>query len=229
MIKLDMVKKSFGNKEVLSDMTLEVKKREIVSLVGPNGCGKTTTLNIIAGLCHADDGTVMIGNEIVEGRVNGRFVQVDPSRRRVGYVFQDYALFPHMTARRNIEYGLKARRLPQKHIRERTSAMLEFVGLEDHAEHYPSQLSGGQKQRVALARALATEPEVLLLDEPLAALDQRLRKSLRAELKSMLNSLDVTAIYVTHDLAEARELSNRIAVMEAGRIEQIGPRDSILL
>jgi ABC-type Fe3+/spermidine/putrescine transport system ATPase subunit len=227
MIKLDRVKKRFGKKEVLSDITLEVRKREIVSLVGPNGCGKTTTLNIIAGLSHADGGTVTIGNEVVEGRLNGRFVHVDPSKRKVGYVFQDYALFPHMTARRNIAYGLKARHLPQEQIRERTAAMLAFVGLQDHAEHYPGQLSGGQKQRVALARALATEPEVLLLDEPLAALDQKLRESLRSELKSLLNSLNVTVIYVTHELAEANELSNRIAVMEAGRIEQIGQRGGL--
>jgi len=227
MIRLDQVKKSYGDKEVLRDVTLEVGKHELLSLVGPSGCGKTTTLNIIAGLSQPDEGTVLIDNALVDGQVGKRVVHVNPSERKVGYVFQDYALFPHMTVRENISYGLKARDLPRKHVNERTRTLLQLIGLLDYSGHYPSQLSGGQKQRIALARALATEPDILLLDEPLAALDPRTRESLRVELRKMLSALDVTTIYVTHELAEAYAVSDRIAVMGSGRIEQTGHRDEI--
>jgi len=227
MIRLDRVRKSYGEKEVLRDITLEVGKHEILSLVGPSGCGKTTTLNVIAGLSQPDAGTVLIGNVLVDGRVGERILHVNPSERKVGYVFQDYALFPHMTVRENVSYGLRARHLPRKRVSERTHTLLDFVGLLDHSEHYPAQLSGGQKQRIALARALATEPDILLLDEPLSALDPRTRESLRVELRKMLGRLDITSIYVTHELAEAYAVSDRIAVMGSGRIEQTGHRDEI--
>jgi molybdopterin-binding protein len=227
MIKLDMVKKRFGQNEVLKDFTLEVKKHELLALVGPTGCGKTTTLNIIAGLCLPDEGTVVIDNALVDGKHGKHVVHANPSARKVGYVFQDYALFPHMTVIENISYGLKARHLPKKEVAKRSQTLLEFVGLADRSGHYPRELSGGQKQRVALARALVTEPEILLLDEPLAALDPRTRESLRVELKKILANLAVTSIYVTHELAEAYAVSDRIAVMGSGRIEQIGQRDEI--
>jgi molybdopterin-binding protein len=227
MITLDNVKKSFGRKQVLRGVTLEVGNHELLSLVGPSGCGKTTTLNVVAGLCQPDEGAVIIDDVLFDGMNGNRLVHVNPSERKVGYVFQEYALFPHMTVSDNISYGLKARHRPEKEVKERTHTLLQFVGLLDHAQHYPPQLSGGQKQRIALARALATEPDVLLLDEPLAALDPRTRETLRTDLKKMLGTLDVTSIYVTHELAEAYTISDRIAVMGPGRIEQTGHRDEI--
>jgi molybdopterin-binding protein len=227
MITLHNVKKSFGKKEVLQDVTLEVPKHELLALVGPSGCGKTTTLNIVAGLWRPDEGTVLIEDVLVDGKEDGHLVHVSPSRRKVGYVFQEYALFPHMTVRENISYGLKPKHLSQQEVKGRTQELLQFVGLPDNSEQYPAQLSGGQKQRVALARALATEPRILLLDEPLAALDPRTRESLRIELKKILGTLDVTSIFVTHELSEAYAISDKIAVMGAGKVEQIGQRDEI--
>jgi molybdopterin-binding protein len=223
-----MIKKRFGEREVLKGVTLQVEKGELLSLVGPSGCGKTTTLNIVAGLCEPDDGSVLINQVLVEGRSGKKRVHVKPADRRVGYVFQDYGLFPNMKVRDNVSYGLKARHLPEDEVKKRTLSLLGFVGLSDHSEHYPHELSGGQKQRIALARALATDPEVLLLDEPLAALDSRRRASLRTDFKNILRTLRVTSIYVTHDLAEACTVSDRIAVMGAGRIEQIDHLDHIL-
>jgi molybdopterin-binding protein len=228
MIELDMIKKRFGETEVLKGVTLHVRRRELLSLVGPSGCGKTTTLNVIAGLCQPDEGTVLINQVLVEGRSRGQRVHIRPADRRIGYVFQDYALFPHMTAADNVSYALKARHLQRDEVKKRTISLLEFVGLLDQSERYPHQLSGGQKQRIALARALATDPEVLLLDEPLAALDNKTRRSLRPDFKNILTKLDVTSIYVTHDLAEACTISDRIAVMGSGRIEQVDHRDRIL-
>jgi ABC-type Fe3+/spermidine/putrescine transport system ATPase subunit len=163
----------------------------------------------------------------MDGRESNHLIHVIPSERKVGYVFQDYALFPHMTVRENISYGLKARHLPEQEVRERTHTLLEFVGILDHSDHYPHQLSGGQKQRTALARALAVEPEILLLDEPLAALDLTTRESLRIELKRILGTLEATSIYVTHELVEAYAISDRIAVMGPGRIEQTGSCDEV--
>jgi len=225
MIRLSMIRKSYGDKEVLKDLTLEVRKCELLCLVGPNGSGKTTTLNVIAGLCRPDEGSVFINDVLVDGTKGNRLVHVNPAERNVGYVFQDYALFPHMTVSENISYGLKARHLQEQEVKERTRKLLEFMEITDHSEHYPHQLSGGQKQRTALARALAIEPQILLLDEPFAALDLKTRESLRVELKRILETLGVTSIYVTHELAEAYMISDRIAVMEHGKIEQTGSRD----
>jgi putative spermidine/putrescine transport system ATP-binding protein len=229
LIRIEQVKKSFGKKQVLQGVTLEVSNHELLSLVGPSGCGKTTTLNVVAGLCQPDEGSVTIDDTLLDGRRGDRLVHVNPSDRKVGYVFQEYALFPHMTVSDNISYGLRARHWPQKELKERTQKLLQFVGLVDHAQHYPPELSGGQKQRIALARALAIEPNVLLLDEPLAALDPRTRETLRADLKKMLGTLEVTSIYVTHELTEAYTMSDRIAVMGPGRIQQTGHRDEIFL
>lgn len=222
-----MVKKSYGSNEVLKEVTLEIRKGELLCLVGPNGSGKTTTLNVVAGLCQPDEGTVWINDVLMDGRIGKRLVHVNPSDRRIGYVFQDYALFPHLTVRENISYGLKAKHMPKREVRDRTQGLLDFVGLLDYSEHYPHQLSGGLKQKTALARALAIEPEILLLDEPLAALDLRTRESLRVELKKILGNLKVTSIYVTHELSEAYVVSDRIAVMGPGRIEQTGSRDEV--
>ncbi len=228
MIELDMIRKRFGETEVLKGVTLHVRKGELLSLVGPSGCGKTTTLNVIAGLCQPDGGTVWIDGVLVEGESSGRKVHVKPADRGIGYVFQDYALFPHMKVRDNVSYALKSRHLPEEEIRKRTYSLLEFVGLLDHSKHYPHQLSGGQKQRIALARALATDPKALLLDEPLTALDNITGARLRTDIKNALRALNMTSIYVTHDLAEAYTVSDRIAVMGSGRIEQVDHRDHIL-
>jgi ABC-type Fe3+/spermidine/putrescine transport system ATPase subunit len=227
MISLERIRKSYGQKEVLREVTLEVRKHELLSLVGPSGCGKTTTLNVVAGLCRPDEGSVALDNALVDGRKGGHLVHVSPCDRKVGYVFQEYALFPHMKVRENIAYGPESRHLSKTEVKKRTESLLKFVGLQNHSEHYPDQLSGGQKQRIALARALATEPDILLLDEPLAALDPRTRELLRVELKKMLGSLEITTIYVTHELGEAYAVSDQIAVMGHGTIEQIGRRDEI--
>jgi ABC-type Fe3+/spermidine/putrescine transport system ATPase subunit len=227
MISLERIRKSYGQKDVLGDVTLEVRKHELLSLVGPSGCGKTTTLNIVAGLCQPDEGSVVLDNVLVDGRNGTHLVHISPCNRKVGYVFQEYALFPHMKVHENIAYGPESRHVSKTEVKKRTESLLRFVGLQDHSDHYPDQLSGGQKQRIALARALATEPDILLLDEPLAALDPRTRELLRVELKKILGSLEITTIYVTHELGEAYAVSDQIAVMGHGTIEQIGHRDDI--
>lgn len=228
MIELKSVSKRFGEREALRDVTLHVRRNELLSVVGPSGCGKTTMLNVVAGLCCPDEGEVFINKVLVDGRMGRRKIHLTPSKRRIGYVFQNYALFPHMKVRDNVAYGLKAMHLPKYEVEERTRGLLKFVGLHGYSESYPHELSGGQKQRVALARSLVTNPEVLLLDEPLSALDPRNREALRTDFKNLLKNLEVTSIYVTHDLAEACALSDRIAIMESGRVEQIGHHDQIL-
>jgi ABC-type Fe3+/spermidine/putrescine transport system ATPase subunit len=224
MIELSFIKKSFSSHEVLRDLNLNVTKNEWLSVIGPSGCGKTTTLNIISGLIKPDHGTVIIDDTVVSDKT----VHVHPSERGIGYVFQNYSLFPHMTVHDNVSFGLKANHMSEREIENRTRSFLDFVGLYDYSRHYPHQLSGGQKQRVALARALSTDPRILLLDEPLSALDAQLRERIRIEFKNLLRSLEITAIYVTHDLAEACMMSDRIAVMGNGIVEQIGDRDGIL-
>jgi ABC-type Fe3+/spermidine/putrescine transport system ATPase subunit len=228
MIELRSVSKRFGDRDALNGVTLHVGRNELLSVVGPSGCGKTTMLNVIAGLCYPDEGEVQINNVIVDGWKGGRRIHVKPSKRRVGYVFQNYALFPHMKVHENVAYGLKAMHLPRNEVGARTRSILGFVRLLDHSDSYPHELSGGEKQRVALARSLVTNPEVLLLDEPLSALDPRSREALRTDFKNLLRELEVTVVYVTHDLAEACSLSDRIAVMDRGRVEQTGHCDQIL-
>ncbi|MBS7622575.1 ABC transporter ATP-binding protein [Candidatus Bathyarchaeota archaeon] len=228
MIELRSVSKSFGDRDALNGVTLHVGRNELLSVVGPSGCGKTTMLNVVAGLCYPDEGEVQINNVIVDGWEGRRRIHVRPSKRKVGYVFQNYALFPHMKVQDNVAYGLKAMHLPRSEVEIRTRSILEFVGLLNHSESYPHELSGGEKQRVALARSLVTNPEVLLLDEPLSALDPRSREALRRDFKNLLRELEVTVVYVTHDLTEACSLSDRIAVMDRGRVEQAGHCDQIL-
>jgi ABC-type Fe3+/spermidine/putrescine transport system ATPase subunit len=228
LIELRSVSKRFGERDALRDVTLHVRRNELLSVVGPSGCGKTTMLNVVAGLCCPDEGEVLINKVLVDGRVGRREIHVTSSKRKVGYVFQNYALFPHMKVRDNVAYGLKAMHLPKSEVGERTRSLLGLVGLSDYSESYPHELSGGEKQRVALARSLVTNPEVLLLDEPLSALDSRNRETLRTEFKNLMKNLEVTSIYVTHDLAEACALSDRIAIMEGGRVEQMDHCDQIL-
>jgi ABC-type Fe3+/spermidine/putrescine transport system ATPase subunit len=227
MITLTSVTKCFGQKTVIDNLNLEVKPHEILSLLGPNGCGKTTTLNLIAGLSTLDEGKIFIDGKLVEGKDGKKTVHLQPSERKIGYVFQNIALFPNMRIRDNIAYGLKASHKPKQEVKAKTDSLLDFVGLREEASMYPRQLSGGQKQRAALARSLAIDPEVLLLDEPVSAVDPHLKESLRLEFKSLLRSLRMTAVYVTHNLNEAFMMSDRIAVMGNGRIEQIGERTDI--
>ncbi|MEM1679191.1 MAG: ABC transporter ATP-binding protein [Ignisphaera sp.] len=217
-VELECISKRFGSTIAVDNVSLSVNLGEIFSLLGPSGCGKTTTLRIIAGLVKPDSGRVYIGGNDV--------TDIPTEKRNVGMVFQNYALWPHMTVYDNIAFGLKLRRLPQEEIRRRVKEVLALVKLEGFENRYPTQLSGGQQQRVSLARALALNPEVILLDEPLSNLDAKLREELRYELRTLLKSLKITSVYVTHDQLEALTISDRIAVMNHGRIVQIGtPRE----
>jgi len=227
MIKINSISKSFAEKKVLRNLSLEVKDQEILSLLGPNGCGKTTLLNIISGLTRQDEGNITIDDDIVSGKLDTKKIHLKPSDRNIGYVFQTISLFPHMRVQDNVSYGLKALHLSKAEVKKKTERLLDFVGLGEYAKFYPSQLSGGQKQRIALARSLASEPKVLLLDEPVSAVDPQLRESFRLELKNYLRALKITVVYVTHNLSEAFVMSDRIAVMGNGHIEQIGDKTEV--
>lgn len=219
-LELQNIKKSFVEGEgVLQGIHLAVKQGEFITLLGSSGCGKTTTLRIIAGLEVPDEGQVFL---------DGKDVTVlDPDKRDVNTVFQNYALFPHMNVADNIGYGLKLKKVPKPEIRKRVAEMLELVQLSGYEKRKPSELSGGQRQRVAIARALVNNPKVLLLDEPLGALDLQLRRAMQLELKRLQKKLGITFIYITHDQEEAINMSDRIAVMNKGRFEQIGTPDEI--
>ncbi|MFT4729744.1 MAG: spermidine/putrescine transport system ATP-binding protein [Granulosicoccus sp.] len=218
-IELRNVKKSYGDVVALRDVSLTIQDNEFFTLLGPSGCGKTTLLRIIAGFENVSAGSVYLhGNEIAGLPAN---------KRPVNTVFQQYSLFPHMNVADNVLFGLQMRKVPAATAKKRVAAMLELVQLEEFALRLPSQLSGGQQQRVALARALAPEPEVLLLDEPLSALDLKLRQAMRIELKQIQEEAGITFIFVTHDQEEALTMSDRIAVMSAGNVQQIGTSHDI--
>lgn len=220
LLELKNIKKSFTpGEDVLDDICLTVARGEFVTLLGSSGCGKTTTLRIIAGLEQTDSGNVWINGQDV--------TKLPPDKRDVNTVFQNYALFPHMNVAENIGYGLKLRKVPRGEIKKKVAQMLELVQLEGYERRKPSELSGGQKQRVAIARALVNNPKVLLLDEPLGALDLQLRRAMQIELKHLQKKLGITFIYITHDQEEAINMSDRIAVMRDGCIEQIGTPDEI--
>ena len=220
LLELKNIKKSFTpGEDVLDDICFTVARGEFVTLLGSSGCGKTTTLRIIAGLEQTDSGSVWINGQDV--------TKLPPDKRDVNTVFQNYALFPHMKVADNIGYGLKLRKVPRGEIKKKVAQMLELVQLEGYEKRKPSELSGGQKQRVAIARALVNNPKVLLLDEPLGALDLQLRRAMQIELKHLQKKLGITFIYITHDQEEAINMSDRIAVMKDGRIEQIGTPDEI--
>jgi putative spermidine/putrescine transport system ATP-binding protein len=214
-LELSGIQKLFaGGVRAVEDFNLAAERGEFVSFLGPSGCGKTTTLRMIAGFEQPTAGTI---------RIDGADMTfVSPNRRHVGMVFQSYALFPNMTVAGNIGFGLRLRRRPKDAIDQRVTELLELIHLEGRGDRYPHQLSGGQQQRVALARALAIEPTVLLLDEPLSALDAKIRVALRVEIREIQRKLGITTVYVTHDQEEALELSDRIVVMSEGRVEQIG-------
>ena len=220
-LRLAGVSKSFGSVQAMEACTIDVHRSEILALLGPSGCGKSTLLNVVAGFLDPDAGDVWL---------RGRHLnEVPPNRRNTGMVFQHYALFPHMTVRQNISYGLRARRLSADVIDERVREMVQLLKFEGLEERYPAALSGGQKQRVAVARALAIHPDVLLLDEALSALDKNLREEMQIELSLLLRRLRITTILVTHDQQEAFSLGDRIALMEHGRIVQVGKPEDIYL
>ena len=211
---LSDVQKRFGEFVAVESFNLSAEKGEFVSFLGPSGCGKTTTLRMIAGFERPTSGTISI-----DGR---DITNMPPNRRNVGMVFQSYALFPNMSVADNIGFGLKVRKRPAADIKRRVGELLDLINLPDKGGRYPYQLSGGQQQRVALARALAFEPQVLLLDEPLSALDAKIRVALRHEIRHIQRQLGITTVYVTHDQEEALSLSDRVVVMSEGRMEQVG-------
>ena len=213
-LTLTKICKEFTGTTAVSDFNLQVEKGEFVSFLGPSGCGKTTTLRMIAGFEVPTTGTVKIDDVDITNKA--------PNQRNVGMVFQAYALFPNMTVAQNIGYGMRIRGDSKDVIKDRVNEMLALIHLEQKGNSYPHQLSGGQQQRVALARALAIRPQVLLLDEPLSALDAKIRVQLRAEIRSIQRKLGITAVYVTHDQEEALSISDRIVVMYEGKIEQVG-------
>jgi len=221
-IEIKNLYKCFKDVVAINRIQLEIEKGEMLTLLGPSGCGKTTTLRCIAGLEKPEDGDI-----VIDGRplLSKGFVQ--PSKRGIGMVFQNYAVWPHMKVFSNVAYGLKLLKISKKDIRDKVRNVLELVGLGGLDDRYPSQLSGGQQQRVALARALVRNPKVLLLDEPLSNLDAKLREELRFEIKSLVRRMGITAVYVTHDQAEAMVISDRIAVMNAGNVVQIGSAKEI--
>jgi len=217
--------KTFGSVVAVNDLSFEAKAGEFLTLLGPSGCGKTTTLRLVAGLERPDRGEILMGGRPLSSSDSGLFVP--PERRGMGMVFQSYAIWPHMTVFENVAFPLQELRVPRAQIRERVMAMLGTVGLGELYARPAPMLSGGQQQRVALARALVSNPQVLLLDEPLSNLDARLREEMRFELREMQAKLGITSIFVTHDQAEAMTLSDRIVVMNAGRIEQEGSPEEV--
>jgi len=218
-IRIVGVTKTFGDFTAVDDLSLDISPGEFFSLLGPSGCGKTTTLRMIGGFEEATAGRIFLGDEDV--------TDLPPFKRATNTVFQNYALFPHLTVFENIAFGLRRRKTPTNEIRHQVRFMLDLVELPGYEERKPSQLSGGQQQRIALARALVNNPKVLLLDEPLGALDLKLRKQMQVELKRIQSEIGITFIFVTHDQEEAMTMSDRIAVMRNGHIEQLGPPEEL--
>ena len=218
-VLLSGVTKKYGDFTALHALDLQIREGEFLTLLGPSGCGKTTTLRLIAGFILPTSGTIYLGDDDVTG--------VAPQHREIGMVFQDYALFPHMTVRENIAFGLQERRYGKARIAERVDSLLELIRLPDMGDRYPVEVSGGQRQRIAVARAVAYPPRVLLMDEPLGALDLKLRETMQTEIRRIQRELSITTVYVTHDQTEAMNISDRIAVMNAGVIEQLGTAEEI--
>ena len=219
IIELKGITKSYGKDTILDNLSLNIKKNEFLTLLGPSGCGKTTTLKIIAGFETADSGQVVFENNIIN--------DIPPYERQLNTVFQKYALFPHMNVYENIAFGLKLKKIPKDIIDQKVKEMLKLVALEGYENRDIEALSGGQQQRVAIARALVNEPKVLLLDEPLGALDMKLRKEMQIELKKIQQKLGITFIFVTHDQEEALTMSDTIVVMNKGEIQQMGSPEDI--
>lgn len=218
-VSLRGISKRYGRSLVVSELDLDIRQGEFLTLLGPSGCGKTTTLRMIAGLVRPTSGRIRIGNDDV--------TDLEPQRRQIGMVFQDYALFPHLTIAENVAFGLVERGTPREKIAPRVDELLDLIRLSDFGLRLPAELSGGQQQRVALARAIAHTPRVLLMDEPLGALDLKMREHMQIELRGIQQKLGLTVVYVTHDQIEAMSMSDRIAVMSDGRIEQLDIPETI--
>ena len=219
ILKIEAVSKSFGSTEVIRDLSFEVYRGEFLTILGSSGCGKTTLLRMISGLEETDSGRILLDGADV--------TNADPDKRAVNTVFQSYALFPHMNVYNNIAYSLKIAHIPKDEIKRRVAEALALVRMEGYEKRYPSELSGGQRQRIAIARAVIAKPKILLLDEPLGALDLNLRHAMQTELKNLQKTLGITFIYITHDQEEALNMSDRIAVMQGGGFLQIGTPEEI--
>ena len=223
-VRLDGLRKQFGDVLAVDDVSVEFRDGEMTSVLGPSGCGKTTTLNLIAGFIDPDRGTIRFGERMIADGARG--IVVPPNKRHLGMVFQSYALWPHLSVADNVAYGLKMHKVPRAQREDAVRRSLQRVRLEQQVDRFPHELSGGQQQRVAVARAIAYSPQILLFDEPLSNLDAQLREEMRLELKDIHREIGITAVYVTHDQAEAMSLSDRIVVMGEGRILQVGsPRE----
>lgn len=220
-IELQHINKTFGDYKASDDVTFGIEKGKLIGLLGPSGSGKTTILRMLAGLEHQDSGNIYIADKLVN--------DLPSNERGIGFVFQNYALFPYMTVYDNIAYGLKVQKKDKSFIKKRVTELLELVGLPGLEKRYPDQLSGGQRQRIALARALAPEPELLLLDEPFAAIDAKVRKELRTWLRETIDKIGITSIFVTHDQDEAIEVADEIVITNLGRVEQVGNPAEIYL
>ena len=223
-ISVRNVSKRFGSKTVIDNLSIEIPSGSFTTLLGPSGCGKTTLLRMIAGLETPDSGEIYLGEKCVYSSEKG--ISLPPEERGIGFVFQDFALWPHMKVKDNVAFGLRAQRRTEK-LEEKVKAALHAVQLDEYAERYPSELSGGQQQRVSFARAIVTEPECILFDEPLSALDALLREEMRSELKALVTSRGITSVFVTHDQTEAMSMSDLIAVLSAGKIEQYDTPETI--
>ena len=211
--------KKYGNNVIIPDLSLEIREGEFFTLLGPSGCGKTTLLRMIAGFNSIEGGEFYFNDT----RIN----DLDPAKRNIGMVFQNYAIFPHMTVRKNVEFGLQNRKLPREKVKEQTEKFMKLMHVDEYADRLPERLSGGQQQRVALARALVIQPDVLLMDEPLSNLDAKLRVEMRETIREIQRSVGITTVYVTHDQEEAMAVSDRIAVMNAGVIQHVGTPKNI--
>lgn len=224
-VVLQRVEKRYNTFHAVHPLDLTIEEGELVTFLGPSGCGKTTTLRMVAGLEIPTAGRIELSGRVLDD-VESR-VYIPPEKREIGMVFQSYAVWPHMTVERNIDYPLRIKKVPRDERERRLESALRLVQLEAHRKKWPHELSGGQQQRVALARGLIMEPKVLLLDEPLSNLDAKLRKSMRTEIREIQRSLKMTMLYVTHDREEAEAISDRMAVMHAGRLAQLGSPDEI--
>jgi len=213
-LRLDHLSKRYGDVSIVRDVNLGVRRGELLTLLGPSGCGKTTILRLVAGFAAPSEGRILIDGSDV--------TRIAPNRREIGMVFQSYALFPHLTIARNIAFGLEERGISRAKVRDRVAELLTLIRLPEAADRLPAELSGGQQQRVALARAVAWQPKLLLMDEPLGALDLKLRETMQLEIRAIQRELSITTLYVTHDQTEAMRISDRIAVLNSGRIEQLG-------